>query len=200
MATLTIGPHRFAEVTFTGPAHDPPELLDGLPAPLAGYLRDTNGWVALGGALHVRGVCIEPAWHSLPVARTHLKRGYELGRKDVCFAQDGLGNQFVWRDDRVVRLDAETGRWQDCRVDIDGFFAAALADPDQWLGYHHVRATPLAPGQLLLAYPPRCTAEAADGVSLKAIVAHEVIDFHAAFAAQIKDLPPGAQIRIKVTG
>ncbi len=197
--TLTIGPHRFPQVTFTGPAHDPPELLDGLPAPLAGHLRGTNGWIALGGALHVRGVCIEPMWHSLPVARTHLKRGYELGRKDVCFAQDGLGNQFVWRDDRVVRLDAETGRWQDCRVDIDGFFAAALAAPDRWLGHQYVRATPLAPGQLLMAYPPLCTAEAAQGVSLKPVVAAEVIDFHAALAAQLKDLPDGAPLRIKVT-
>lgn len=103
------------------------------------------------------------------------------------------------RAGRVWRLAAETGRWHDAGVDLDGFFAAALADPDRWLGRHHLRGLRLAPGHLALAYPPLCTEEARAGVSMKAVAADEVIAFHGHLAAQLKDLPAGAAIRFKVT-
>lgn len=199
MTTLTLGRHVFPDVSFTGGPEDLEGLIDSYPEPLRGYLRQHNGWIALGGALHVRGGCVEPGWHSISRARPTLKRLYTLEARDLCFAQDGLGNQFVLRAGRVWRLAAETGRWHDAGVDLDGFFAAALADPDRWLGRHHLRGLRLAPGHLALAYPPLCTEDARAGVSMKAVAADEVIAFHGHLAAQLKDLPAGAAIRFKVT-
>lgn len=200
MPSLTIGRHHFPDVTYVG-AHDPElsEIIESLAEPLRGYLRQHNGWIALGGALHVRGACLEPAWHSFTRARAGLKRGYPLGATDVCVAQDGLGNQFVSRAGRIWRLAGETGAWHDLATDLDGFFAAALADPDRWLGRHHLRGVALAPGQLALAYPPLCTDQARSGVSVKAVAVDQVLGFHAQLARQLADLPPGASIQIKPT-
>lgn len=53
----------------------------------------------------------------------------------------------------------------------------------------------LAPGQLLSVYPPFCTKESADGVSLAAVPATDRPGFLAEFARQ---LPPDGPIRIEV--
>jgi hypothetical protein len=130
--------------------------------------------------------------------RSLLKHHYELGRTDLCVAEDGLGNQFVSRAGRVWRLAAETGAWHDVGTDLDGFFAAALADPDRWLGRHHPRGVTLAPGQLGLAYPPLCTAQAQAGIAVKGVPTEQVIAFHGQIAAQVRDLPPGATLQVKL--
>ena len=56
----------------------------------------------------------------------------------------------------------------------------------------------LRPGQLISAYPPFCTKEAADGVSLRAVPALELNRFHADFARQLAALPEGRRFVVKV--
>ncbi len=53
----------------------------------------------------------------------------------------------------------------------------------------------LSPGQLLSVYPPFCTAEAAQGVDLRAVPSLERLDFLADLARQ---LPPDGEFRIRV--
>ena len=52
-------------ITFTGPKIDDQEFLASLPPALQEILTDSNGFILLHGALHVRGVCLDPEWHSL---------------------------------------------------------------------------------------------------------------------------------------
>jgi hypothetical protein len=56
----------------------------------------------------------------------------------------------------------------------------------------------LEPGQVLRAYPPFCTKEAAQGVSLRAINATEALVFLADFSRQTSGLAEGERIRIRV--
>jgi hypothetical protein len=56
----------------------------------------------------------------------------------------------------------------------------------------------LHPGQVLHVYPPFCTQEAANGVSLKAVPFSEAIAFLSQFARQVSALAPGQQLHVKV--
>jgi hypothetical protein len=56
----------------------------------------------------------------------------------------------------------------------------------------------LAPGELIHAYPPFCSKESANGVSLSPVPARELLLFHSALARTIGPLRDGAQVRIVV--
>lgn len=194
-------------VTFVGPAIDDPEVFDRLPPELADYLRDKNGWVALGGGLHVRGACVKPAWHSLReawVGPNALYRHYpELTPDDIPFAQDCVGDQFLVRAGQVWKLAAETGDLDPVARSVADFFREAEADPIEVLSLdllNQFRATggELKPGQLLSAYPPFCTAEAEDGVDLKAVPAADRLAFLADFARQVRHVPDGGSVEVRV--
>lgn len=184
---------------FEGPPIFPEEYLEELcPPPLAAVLRKRNGWLTADG-LHVRGVCLEPRWHSLDFAwrKEAFHRRYTLRRMDVPFAQNCVGDQFVLREQRVHRLWAETGHLDDLACDLPTF----LGNPGAHLEtrYLELLGRPLEPGQLLSVYPFRCSAQAEAGVSVRAIPALEVIAFNADLYRQIGDLPRGTRIQVKIT-
>src|SRR5262249_38743554 len=104
---------RLEHITYSGPPPDDGDLLTRLPAELSSLLRQPNGYIQFYGGLHVRGLCREPAWHSLRDAwdgEHAFHRLYpEVQPEDIPFAEDCLGDQFLLRDGLVWRLMAETG-------------------------------------------------------------------------------------------
>ena len=194
-------------VTFTGPPLTDGDLLDRLPANLAGLLRQINGFIQFHGGLHVRGACHEPDWHSLWDAwdgEAAFWRLYpEVNQADVPFAEDCLGDQFLLRDGVVHQLAAETGEVESMGVGLREFFEAVAVDPVEFLALqpllqHQEDGGQLEPGQLLAASPPFFTKEAADGVSLAPISAGERRRFLADIAAQLRDVPDGGEIVFRV--
>lgn len=198
---------QLEHVTYTGPPLDDGDLLDRLPANLAGLLRQINGFIQFHGGLHVRGACREPDWHSLRDAwdgEAAFWRLYpEVRQADVPFAEDCMGDQFVLRDAVVHKLSAETGDAESLGVGLREFFEAVAADPVEYLSLHPLLQHQqdgggLEPGQLLAAFPPFCTKESADGVSLAAIPAGERRRFLADLAAQLREVPEGGKIDFRV--
>lgn len=198
---------QLEHVTFTGPPLDDGDLLARLPANLAGLLLQINGFIQFHGGLHIRGVCREPAWHSLRDAwdgEAAFWRLYpEVSKTDVPFGEDCMGDQFLLRDGVTHKLAAETGEVESLKVGLREFFEAVAADPVEFLSLHPLLqhqqdGGQLEPGQLLAAYPPFCTTESADGVSLAAISAAERRRFLADLAAQLRDVPDGGQIVFRV--
>lgn len=194
-------------VTFTGPPIDDEDLLARLPSNLTRLLRQLNGFIQFHGGLHVRGACRKPAWHSLRDAwdgASAFHRLYpEVQADDVPFAEDCMGDQFLLRDKRVCQLAAETGEIEALDVSLGGFFAAVADDPVEFLSLHPLlqfqqEGGNLEPGQLLAAFPPFCTKQSANGVSLAAITADERRRFLADLAAQLRDVPEGGKIDFKV--
>jgi hypothetical protein len=192
-------------VTFSGPPSDDAELWPKLPKELASLLRSINGFIQYGGGLHVRGVCSVPEWHSLRSAwlgERAFHRLYEgVTAADIPFAEDCVGDQFLLRNGEVLRLAAETGDVEPFAAGLVSFLEAASASPVEFLSlqpllrlHHEGRA--LQPGQLIHVYPPFCTKEAAQGVSLRAVSARELIGVHAALAAQLPR--DGGQIEVRV--
>lgn len=187
-------------ITWRGERVDDMEILRELPADLVRILNDTNGFILHHGALHVRGASSTPEWHSLRVALhgpTAFHTLYDrLRTTDIPFAQDQVDDQFVLRDGRVFRLSSETGDIEPLADSLDDFFRRVAADIEGFLnvGLRHT----MQPGQLLLAFPPFVFQESGAGASLKPVRAGEVIQFHADLARQIRDIPDGGKIEIKV--
>lgn len=190
-------------VTYAGPPPDDGDLLARLPTNLAGLLRQVNGFVQYRGGLHVRGACRAPDWHSLGDAwdgDAAFWRLYpDVSESDVPFAEDCLGDQFLLRATVVHKLAAETGEVESLGVGLWDFFAAVAADPVEYLSLHPLLRFEqdggvLEPGRLLAAYPPFCTRESANGVSLAAIPAGERRRFLADLAAQLRDVPDGGSV------
>ena len=185
-------------VTYVGPEIDDQKLLEKLPKDLAKLLSQVNGFIQFHGGLHVRGVCTSPTWHSLRSAwmgENAFHRFYpEVGRDDIPFAEDCLGDQFFLQEGTVWRLFAETGELESLEMTFSKFLASAQANPDEFLGLHYLKQFQseggvLEPGQLLTSYPPFCSEQAEDGVKLTAISSEERYRFLADFAAQMRAMP-----------
>ena len=199
---------ELVNITFRGPEFEViSPVVDLLPANLIGLLTQINGFVQFGGGLHVRGVCAQPTWHSIaevmigPRALTHQYE--QVLATDAPFAQDCMADQFLLRDGLVHKLQSETGELRSLDLRLAQFFAAVEADPVDFLAMHPLlrfqrEGNRLELGQVLQAYPPSCTKEAASGVSLRAISAMEALAFLAEFSRQVSDLADGKQVRFRV--
>ena len=192
---------NLANVTWTGPRIDDAEMLNSVPPDLQVLLKKHNGFILSHGAFHVRGACKDPSWHSLRSAWNGVHSFSSLysavQSTDIPFAQDQVGDQYLIRNRKIIRLDAETGDIFKFSSSLDEFFNGIDLNIEDYLNVNLLKK--LEPGQLLHAYPPFCVGEANKGVSLKPCSAESVILFLAEFAKQIKDIPDGGKIIIKLT-
>jgi hypothetical protein len=193
--------------SYVGPAITDEEILAALPVDYRGFLKAVNGCVLFSGGLHIRGASADPEWHSL----RRVWKGEDalsgfcpaVERADIPFAQDVLGDQFLLRDERLVRLDGETGDIAELEIGWREFLSAAQRNPQEFLSLNrlaqfHRQGGIVRPGQLLSVYPPLCTEESANGVSVRTTPALERIRFLANFAAQIRDVAEGGKVRVVV--
>lgn len=199
---------KLHQLTFSGPPIDDLEILCHLPTRLRSLLEQINGFIQFGGGLHVRGACQQPLWHSLRWVwmgneAFHL-RYKAISEEDVPFAQDCVGDQFLLRQSSVVKLATETGDIHDLSMSLIDFLKAVQVDPERFLGlaplvkFHNEGGT-LLPGELLNSYPPFCTDEASQGVSLSAAAAQDRLRFLAGLSRQLQGTPDGGVIEIEIT-
>lgn len=211
---------ELTNVTWEGPACDDVELLPKLPTMLRALLQqEPSGFIQFHGGLHFRGACREPGWHSLRAAwlgPKAIRKGYpRMTKDDVPFAQDFLGNQFILRDEQVMRVVGETGEvgppipglamiGSDVALDppalrLDVFIQAIQGFDGaldlQLLDRYLEAGQTLAPGDLVHVYPPMCSREAASGIGLRAtpMKAQARLDFLATVARAVRDAAPGAR-------
>ncbi len=198
---------EFDGVTYALPGLTSDRIPCELPDEYRTLLAARNGFIALGGALHLRGLCDEPAWHSLDAAwrgdGALSKLFPAILPTDIPFGQNCLGDQFVLRDGAVHELNGETGILEDQKTGLFDFLDACRRDPDRFLALNVLeslleRGEALEPGQLINVYPPFCSRESAQGVSLRAISTPGQVRFLSRFAGEIADLPDGTQVRIVV--
>lgn len=152
---------HFPGRTYPGAPLDDVDVLDAIPAEYAQLLAQSNGFVAFGGGLHVRGACTAPGWHSIRAALEGPDALHRLfpavDRADTPFGQDALGNQFVLRGGAVHRLAAAAGAVNVLEIltrDIVGFLNRCLEEPASVLpldalAEYSIAGGRLAPGELL---------------------------------------------------
>ncbi len=185
---------ELTEITYRGPDITDQDIFGKLSEDYQNLLRQANGFIAFAGGLHVRGACLTPEWHSIRkvwLGDFALYKLYSsLNQTDAPFAQDCVGDQFILREGMVHRLRAETGELHDLQMDLQTFMRSAQDDPVEFLSLYPLlqfqnEGGELEPGQLLSVYPPFCTKESKNGVSLKAVPVFDRLEFLAYFSRQI---------------
>lgn len=201
---------------IAGPPLIPGALPDGIPSlrafgrpglELETLLRRRNGFVAFESALHVfpygkrNDVLDIETWNAPGTWRDAY--GEALGGC-LFFAEDAFGFPFCIESDAVRSCDPETGRRTTLASSLEDWAARILTDwrvlTGQPLAHEwQVRHGALLPGRRLA---PRQPFVLGGGFVLENLYAAEQVElmrFRGLLAARIRDLPDGAQVRLKVT-
>lgn len=195
------------EITWAGPSIDDQQLLSKLPDDLKKLLVAVNGFTQFRGALHVRGVCKIPEWHSLYYAWESTDAFHQhyrtIKKSDVPFAQSALGDQYFMRNNDVYRLDTECDEVEPLDMGLKTFLEEVQNDPIGVLSLEPLEdfwalGGELKPGQLLSVMPPFVLAQQDTKYSYRAISALDRLRFLADFAKQIRDLPDGASVSFEI--
>ena len=192
---------------YEGPPLEEAELAAAdLPSNFAGVLKQMNGFVCLHGGFHVRGIYEEPVWHALSTVTEGpraLHAHYRSVRPgDIPFGAECLGDQFMLRDGEVYRLYAETDQIEALSMGLgtflDGLASEAIFELPDFLYDWYVQGR-LTADKAVHVYPPFAAANPGSGYSFAPVPRLELLDYHAELSKQIRDLPEGARVRIKVT-
>ena len=187
-------------VTWSGPRIDDLTIRQSLTSDLWNILTGENGFILNHGALHVRGACQSPEWHSLRAAMFGPTAFHEYYRNvqpsDIPFAQDMFGDQYLIRGQEILKLSAESDELEPFARSLKEFFEGVDDDLEEYLNVSC--DFELEPGQLLLAWPP-FVVSSEDSPQLKTIDGAEVISLHAEIARQIRDMPDGGTFSIQWT-
>lgn len=191
---------QISNITWRGEEIEDAEFLREIPAELAAILTQTNGFILHHGALHVRGACREPQWHSLQHAWRSTQAFHysymSLLADDIPFAQDQFGDQILLRGGKVIKLLAESDDIQPLSENIKAFFEEVEHDIETFLNVSLEKK--LDPGKLWLASPPFVLQESATGAHLKPVDTMQVIRLHANIARQVREVSGGQRVVIKI--
>ncbi len=198
-----------SNLTYQGPEFEADrEVTPLVPDNLLSLLKQVNGFILMGGGLHVRGMCAEPNWHSLRTALLGERAIHRLfpsvEKSDIPFAQDCVADQYLLRDGIVYKLFSETGELACLDFGLASFLTAVSNDPVEFLGLEpliqmHDEGQYLEPGQVIHVYPPFCTKEAENGVALSPVDSSEALTFLSGLSRQLGSVGDGETIEVRVT-
>lgn len=181
---------------------------------LAGFLADDllhmlhkrNGFYALESALHVfptnstqQEIGLDD-WN-----KNILWRDAYKGLADGClfFAEDVFGGQFCIKDNNIYTFEPETGSLDYLAEDIESWSMAIVSDYEVLTGYSLAhrwqKQNGLIPAKKRLL--PKVPFVAGGEFVLENLYLADVVEamrFRAEIANQIKGLPDGAQIQVKI--
>ena len=154
---------EFKGITYLNHEIDNTEVLDLLPPDMKLFYQEVNGLVAYNGGFQIRGIGTQPSWNSLEDAwkgeNAFHKTYPNLNSDDIPFAQDCLGDQYVYRAGSIWQLLTETGELDDLELDFDEFIDEVTEDPVEFLALYPLidfidAGNELQPGELLVPNIP----------------------------------------------
>jgi len=169
-------------------------------------LQARNGWYAFESALHLRGTCAvgaEPAleeWNS--------KKGWRTGYGEAAegcffFAADAFGGQFCVSGEAVEKFDPETGMREHLASNLEGWASVILDDFEAQTGWPLLRQWQevygaIVPGRRLVPVTPFVLGGEYAVRNLRAVPSEEAMRFYGDLAMQLRDLPDGARVKLRV--
>lgn len=170
------------------------------------WLSERNGFFAFESALHVfplgtgRGMDLE-TWNTTSLWRSAYG---DMAEGLLFFAEDTFGHPFAIRGGDIVSFDPESGKAEALSPDLEGWAERILDDYEILTGYPLLHEWQERNGPIPLDHrlAPRIPFVAGGDFSLKNLYLAPSVDlmrFRASLAQQIKDLPDGTPIRLKVT-
>jgi hypothetical protein len=199
---------RLAEVGGDATRTQPPErlsLADAFGAPVADQLvrglAIKNGFYAFESALHVLSDHKLVEWNRGTLWR-HEYGGMADGA--VFFAEDVFGVQFCLRDEGVATFDPETGAFEAIATSLVAWALAILDDPGLWTGHRIAHAWQLANGSIptgsrLAPVTPFVLGGEFSVDNMKVTEAVKGMRYRASIAVQLRDLPDGTPVTLRVT-
>ena len=154
---------EFKGIIYINQEIDNMELLELLPPDMKLFYQEVNGLVAYNGGFQIRGIGTQPSWNSLEEAwngaNAFHKTYPNLSPDDIPFAQDCLGDQYVYRAGSIWQLLTETGELDDLELDFDEFIDEVTEDPVEFLALYPLldyldNGNELDPGELLVPSIP----------------------------------------------
>jgi len=172
---------------------------------LEDLLHTRNGFYAFESALHVfPGAVAEneitlSRWNSFELWRYEYG---DLAERALFFAEDAFGDQFCIYDRQVCSFSAETGDIKPLAQSFEGWAERILKDYSLLTGYPTLHLWqkqngPLPAGSRLMTKLPFVLGGKCDLDNLYAISAVSGMRSRGNIARQIKDVPEGAQIRLR---
>lgn len=149
---------EFKGITYINTDCDNPELINSLPPEMKSFYKEVNGLIAFNGGFQIRQIGTGPAWNSLEnywTGENALHKSYpNLSPEDIPFAQDCMGDQYVFRGGSVWQLLTETGDLDDLELEFDEFIDEVIEDPVEFLALYPLidfldSGNELNPGELL---------------------------------------------------
>jgi hypothetical protein len=166
-----------------------------------------NGLTAFEGGLRIFGTNSGV----LPTLKEWNKQdGWRSTYKDlmkqnlIFFAEDAFGNQFAYDEEKIVYFNAEIGRATSFANSFTEWLSIILEDPVDTLQLMFFKAWTekgehLKPSEHLCPVYPFIVKSDPPLKELYRVDGTEDMSYKGSFAYQIKDVPNGAQIKIRVT-
>ena len=168
-----------------------------------------NGFYAFEGALHVLPWVASPepgpiiglqAWNE-----SELWRDWYQGITDglFFFAEDIFGGQFAIRGNEIVSFEPESGEIEVVAPSLDRWAAEILLNYVRLTGYSLAQSWqlsngPIAIGKRLLPKVPFILGGPYEETNLHSVYAVQGMRYRGELWEQLRDLPDGAQVRLKV--
>jgi hypothetical protein len=166
---------------------------------ITNLLKQRNGFYAFEGALHCFSSDYLRWWNSAELWRSL----YELPQDLICFAEDVFGEQFCLCKQNIHRLNPETAELDPVAASVEEWAQVLLKDYDVETGYtvaHEWQAAhgPLMPGKRLIPIKPFVLGGEYTKDNVRPLDAVEGMQLRAALARQIRNLPDGTRVRLRV--
>jgi hypothetical protein len=179
----------------------------GVYSELRDLLSIRNGFFAFEKALHIypltKYMCETSllSWNGADKWRHMYPK---IGPSDLFFGQDIFGMQFCLRDEGVFSLDVETGEFEMLALTLEAWAQAVLDDYEYLTGYPVAHAWQqkygsLAEEQRLCAKIPFVAGGDFKLENLFVCSSLKAIELRADIASQIRNMPDGAKVRIRVS-
>lgn len=173
---------------------------------LVEILDSKNGFYAFESALHLFPTGCQESHIDLATwnREDSWRKGYgSIVSGLLFFAEDAFGSQFALTDKGVHRFDPEMGELEMHSLDYEGWATRILDDYQYETGYlllheWQVEHGPLLPGKRLLPKVPFILGGDYEIGNLYAADAIKGMEFRADIWRQIRDLPEGAQVKLKI--
>ncbi|MFJ8831169.1 hypothetical protein [Micromonospora aurantiaca] len=185
------------------PALGPAVPTSMIPGPLAPLYSIKNGFYAFESALFVRpvgvGVRSVEWWNGLSWRQVYV----DLGAQLTCFAEDVFGFQFAADESGFYSFDPETAEIELVADSVEGWAQAVLEDIDVMVGYSLAREWQernggLQQGFRLAPAVPFALGGKFEAAGMRAKPDGELASFRASVYEQTRDLPDGAQVRLRL--
>ncbi len=194
-------------LSISTPALGPETHAQGIKdEPLQNLLKQRNGFFALENALWVFAddSLLNLPGHNHPTIAQWSRQYPKTGGVSHAFAVDAIGYPFFISNQGILRMDLETGKFVRVAHDLEGWAARILKEYSRMTGWRLCHdwqdvhgALPV--GHRLFPKMPFVGGGQETVENMAAMALTDMISFYADLAEQIRAMPEGGELEIRLT-